>query len=631
MWNSENAQSELQERLASPELPNIERIRTLNALAYIHRRNYEACHGFLDEAESLLAQESGDLRKERADHLYVRSFLVAILLGERHIGTNLLREVLQLYREIGDARGEIETLLDLARDATYFENYADARQYVEECKELSERHPFPLSVQGKLLYEFANTYQKLQLLDFAEGYALQTLELGRQLPDLYFQVGGLSLLGLIETDRKRHDKALDYAQQCLSVVKDTNVTNWILFSLCRVGFCYRQLGQPEQAIAALGAIATMEITSPNNPSYADCCVELGRIYLDAQQFSDAEKWINIALEIFEQSKRYKEKSLCLKSLSALHQQMGNYQQALECLQQYDELRTTAWREKHQSEIAHLAAKYEFELRQKEVELYRFQNVLLSEKHMLLQRAFEEQQELVNIVAHDLQTPVTAIMLTTSILDGYISKGDISRMHDRLERIRKAVKFMSEVINQLRTMSKVDGGFEDVDLKPVVVNDILTMVIERNQEIAQQKQIDIQVETTEPLSVPLSAPLSVIADPVILQQIFENLLSNCLKYSYPHTSVKLSIRAEGANACIQFTDQGIGIEPEEAHKLFTKFGRLSSRPTAAEPSTGLGLYITRKQVEAINGTIAAHSAGRGKGSTFVVTLPIHTDTDPNSNE
>ena len=55
MWNSENAQSELQERLAGPELPNIERIRTLNALAYIHRRNYEACQGFLDEAESLFS------------------------------------------------------------------------------------------------------------------------------------------------------------------------------------------------------------------------------------------------------------------------------------------------------------------------------------------------------------------------------------------------------------------------------------------------------------------------------------------------------------------------------------------------------------------------------------------------
>jgi signal transduction histidine kinase len=107
----------------------------------------------------------------------------------------------------------------------------------------------------------------------------------------------------------------------------------------------------------------------------------------------------------------------------------------------------------------------------------------------------------------------------------------------------------------------------------------------------------------------------------LLEVFENLLSNAIKYSYPNTTITIAVNRSGQQAVVSFQDQGQGLSEEDMQKLFTKFARLSSTPTGKERSNGLGLAIVKTLIELQGGKVWATSAGKDKGATFFVSLPL----------
>jgi two-component system, sensor histidine kinase and response regulator len=109
------------------------------------------------------------------------------------------------------------------------------------------------------------------------------------------------------------------------------------------------------------------------------------------------------------------------------------------------------------------------------------------------------------------------------------------------------------------------------------------------------------------------------DPAKMKQVIDNLLSNAVKYSPPGSTVTAIVAREGASCLLAVRDQGPGIPADERDKLFKDFSRLSAQPTGGEKSTGLGLAICRKIVEAHHGTIEAENLP-DRGCEFRVTLP-----------
>ena len=105
----------------------------------------------------------------------------------------------------------------------------------------------------------------------------------------------------------------------------------------------------------------------------------------------------------------------------------------------------------------------------------------------------------------------------------------------------------------------------------------------------------------------------------LHQVFDNLISNALKFSYPGTSINISVAESKQQVAIAIADQGPGFTQQDMKKLFGKFQRLSAKPTAGEPSTGLGLSIVKKYVKLLKGTIKCDSE-MGKGAVFTIYLP-----------
>ena len=130
--------------------------------------------------------------------------------------------------------------------------------------------------------------------------------------------------------------------------------------------------------------------------------------------------------------------------------------------------------------------------------------------------------------------------------------------------------------------------------------------------AKKKQVSITVRHG-------LGPESVMADGPRLEQVVVNFLSNAVQHTYPNSNVEISTCREGTNLKVSVTDQGAGIPREEIPRLFKPFERGTTKKTAGEKSTGLGLVIARKIVDAHGGTVSIESE-LGKGSTFSFTIP-----------
>jgi two-component system OmpR family sensor kinase len=248
------------------------------------------------------------------------------------------------------------------------------------------------------------------------------------------------------------------------------------------------------------------------------------------------------------------------------------------------------------------------------ELTRVNNELAAMERELARQnaALQRENLLLGMVAHDLRTPLGVIHMSAALLqrsvDPPLSPGHLHH----LERIKRSAEFMIRLVGDLLDLTTLDS--DDLTLHRVELDlgAEIHEVVGYHQLFADAKGIHIDVEAPE--SLPWRG------DRGRIRQVLNNLIDNAIKFSHPGSSVKVSCAKEPGRVCTSVTDHGLGIPGEELHKLFTPLGRTSARGTAGEPSTGLGLAIARRIVEAHGGHISVESEV-GKGSNFHFDLPL----------
>jgi len=172
--------------------------------------------------------------------------------------------------------------------------------------------------------------------------------------------------------------------------------------------------------------------------------------------------------------------------------------------------------------------------------------------------------------------------------------------------------MFQLITNLLDVNAIESGKINIRCKTLNLHLLVQEVVENYLERATCKNIRIHLEVAETSYI-------IHSDGQIANQIFDNLVSNAIKYS-PHGKdvfIRLSDAEEWI--CCEIQDEGQGLSAEEQQKLFTKFTRLSARPTGNEHSTGLGLFIVKKLVDALHAKVECHSEV-GKGANFIVKFP-----------
>jgi PAS domain S-box-containing protein len=223
-------------------------------------------------------------------------------------------------------------------------------------------------------------------------------------------------------------------------------------------------------------------------------------------------------------------------------------------------------------------------------------------------------DLVATVSHDLKNPLGAI-------NGYLELiAMLENLSDRgngyLHQAKRVINNMSELIEDLLSVSRLESGQIALDLQPTEVETNLKKAIENHRLQIDEKHTKISINIEDNLPY-------IYADSWRLGQILNNLIGNAIKYSPPDSQITLSAQKQDDNyitICVK--DTGIGIPADAIHKLFEKFSRVRDEQAEGIEGTGLGLYIVKKLVEVHGGQIWVESV-HGEGSSFIFTMPIAT--------
>jgi two-component system sensor histidine kinase/response regulator len=225
---------------------------------------------------------------------------------------------------------------------------------------------------------------------------------------------------------------------------------------------------------------------------------------------------------------------------------------------------------------------------------------------------DEKNEFMGIAAHDLRNPLSAIIGYAELVveDGQaLHREDLE---DSGRRIREAASRMVGMVQNLLDANRIERGEMQLNLAPTDLALVLNSVVETQRAAAAAKEQTITV-AVEP------GPVTALVDPAMTVQILENLVSNAVKYSPSGREIFARLGPHGEGVRVEVRDQGPGLSAEDQKKLFGKFARLSAKPTGGEHSTGLGLSIVKKMVEAMKGKVWCESE-LGRGATFIVEFP-----------
>jgi signal transduction histidine kinase len=247
-----------------------------------------------------------------------------------------------------------------------------------------------------------------------------------------------------------------------------------------------------------------------------------------------------------------------------------------------------------------------------------QNQALVEQQKLLveqlSQANAAKNRFLGMAAHDLRNPLASIRgLAEFLRDGSIGPLN-AEQKDLIETIHGASHSMLDLVNELLDVATIESG----ELKLSLEREDLATLIGKSVSLTNMEAAKKKTVIKFP---PGPAIRRLLIDPAKMRQVIDNLLSNAIKYSPPGSTITVSLAENLSRGTCSFAvqDQGPGIPEGERDKLFKDFSRLSVKPTGGEKSTGLGLAICRKIVEAHRGTITAENLPDG-GCEFRVVLP-----------
>jgi two-component system sensor histidine kinase/response regulator len=246
---------------------------------------------------------------------------------------------------------------------------------------------------------------------------------------------------------------------------------------------------------------------------------------------------------------------------------------------------------------------------------RTQLVLKSARDRLKQLA-EDKDELLGILAHDLKNYLGGINMSAALISRQVERFKDGRLTQLSENLVRSSAQALAFVKEFLANSAMDHVFT-LKLTAASLNEIAAATVQQYQEAARQKELEIETD------FPTEAVVA-LADVSCLDQVLDNLISNALKFSPPGRRIFISVRSAANRAECTIRDEGPGFSVEDKARMFRRYGRLSARPTGGEPSTGLGLSIVRKLVQAMNGELLCES-NPGQGATFTIRLPRPVST------
>ncbi len=230
--------------------------------------------------------------------------------------------------------------------------------------------------------------------------------------------------------------------------------------------------------------------------------------------------------------------------------------------------------------------------------------LLKEKEL-----HEMKSRFVTMASHEFRTPLTTILSSVSIISKYITEEEQVHRDKHIQRIKNSVFSLTEILNDVLSLGKLDEGKVEVQLEEVNLCEVIQSIV---------NDMDLILKPNQEIEVNCPKDQKVKADITLLQRVIVNLLSNAIKFSFDETNILVEVKLEKNEVLVNISNQGIGIPEAEQEKLFDRFYRANN--AANIQGTGLGLSIVKRCLELMNASVSFTSI-ENSTTTFTIHLPL----------
>jgi signal transduction histidine kinase len=238
---------------------------------------------------------------------------------------------------------------------------------------------------------------------------------------------------------------------------------------------------------------------------------------------------------------------------------------------------------------------------------------LAKKNAELARVNDMKNQFLGMAAHDVRNPLGVIISFSEFLIKE-TKDTLSEEHQNfLGMIHSSSVFLMNIIEDLLDISQIESGKLNLKLQETDFIQMAEQNVQLNNVLAAEKKVTVRLVCDQ-------ASIVCLIDKRKIEQVFNNLITNAVKFSYPESEVIVKIATNEQAVLVEVLDHGTGIPPDKIETIFQPFNKVSSSGTAGEKSTGLGLSIVRKIVEGHGGSISVESEPE-KGSRFCFELPL----------
>ena len=230
----------------------------------------------------------------------------------------------------------------------------------------------------------------------------------------------------------------------------------------------------------------------------------------------------------------------------------------------------------------------------------------------LKEADRRKDEFLATLAHELRGPLAPVRNMLEIMKRTDVDGDLLRQaRDTMER---QLGHMVRLVDELLDVSRITRGKIELKRERVVLASVVSQAVEANRSLVERAKHELTV-TLPP------DPIYLHGDAARLAQVFGNLLDNACKYTDPGGRIWLTAEPQQNDVVVKVRDTGVGIAPEKLASVFEMFSQVESSLERSQGGLGIGLALVKRLVEMHEGSVEARSEGRGRGSEFVVRLPV----------
>jgi signal transduction histidine kinase len=242
--------------------------------------------------------------------------------------------------------------------------------------------------------------------------------------------------------------------------------------------------------------------------------------------------------------------------------------------------------------------------------------------LALKEADRHKDEFLAMLAHELRNPLAPIYNAVQLMRR--KKLDDPQLAWSRDVIERQIAHLSRLVDDLLDVSRITRGKINLTKESLDVNNLIARAVETTHPLISERAHDLVVEVPE-------EPLTVLGDPTRLTQALGNVLSNAAKYTDRGGRIAIAVRRDGAEVAIRVSDTGEGIPADLLPVIFNLFTQLDRTSGHAQGGLGIGLALVRRLVEMHGGSVTAHSEGVGKGSEFVLRLPLQSESHAESLE